>query len=749
MPEKIRGVTIELGGDASGLSKALRGVDKEINNTSKQLRDVERLLKFDPKNVDLLKQKQKLLGDEIGSTKTKLEALTKAQAKLKDNDVDETSDQYMALQREIIATQNNLKLLQKDLDRNDDALNGVADSSGKASKGILGENKAARKARGSNKQLTAILLKSAKAFADIAKVAANAFVNVAKSLTSMTNDTAEYADELLTLEKVTGISSDTLQELSYASGMLDVDLDSITTTLKKNTKAMAEAADGNMKYAEIYDMLGVNIYDANENLRSSEEVYWEVIDALGKMDNATERDAVAMELLGKSATELNPLILAGSQGMAKLAEEAHESGYVMGHEVLESFTDYQDTLDKLEKAVEALKNSMGRLLLPILKRMATTGASAISKFTNALNSADGDMSKLSEAIGETLADALDQVLAIAPDILGSVGGLFNQILGVVVNNLPRILDTVANVLISVAQSLVLHLPEIISVVLGMIGTILSALTNNLPSLAKSVLEGIMLLLDGIIDELPVLVDAVFELVTNLFNMLVELDWGTIITKLLTSIFDIVFIQLPKLLNDLIKDIIQNLPKLLQNLVEAVPDIIESLISTVIDSAFNRIWMMLDFTTFLWDMLSNIDWVKVGKGAANIGIRLVNAIISGLNKLGSWTIPGFRIGDWQIWPDTEVHLFNIPSIPLLAKGGTFSSGSAIVGEAGPELVTLSGGAAQVTPLTSNTYNNYYSSGDGAGNITINFTGSLAQLARILQPEIEAAGNRVGASLVGGR
>lgn len=113
MPGKIRGVTIEIGGDTSKLTKALKDVDKGIASTQKSLRDVNKLLKFDPGNTDLLKQKQQLLGRQVEDTTKKLEELQKAQKEMDAAGVDKTSDQYMALQREIIATEGSLKNLKK------------------------------------------------------------------------------------------------------------------------------------------------------------------------------------------------------------------------------------------------------------------------------------------------------------------------------------------------------------------------------------------------------------------------------------------------------------------------------------------------------------------------------------------------------------------------------------------------------------------------------------------------------------
>lgn len=113
MAGKIRGVTIEIGGDTSKLSKALKDVDKGIAGTQKGLRDVNKLLKFNPGNTDLLRQKQELLGRQVEDTAKKLDTLKQAQKDMDAAGVDKTSDQYMALQREIIATENALKNLKK------------------------------------------------------------------------------------------------------------------------------------------------------------------------------------------------------------------------------------------------------------------------------------------------------------------------------------------------------------------------------------------------------------------------------------------------------------------------------------------------------------------------------------------------------------------------------------------------------------------------------------------------------------
>ena len=106
MADRIKGITIEIGGDTTALSKALSGVNKEINSTQKQLRDVERLLKLDPGNVTLLEQKQRLLADSVEQTRQKLDSLKSAEKQVQQQFAQGkvSQAQYDALQREIVAT---------------------------------------------------------------------------------------------------------------------------------------------------------------------------------------------------------------------------------------------------------------------------------------------------------------------------------------------------------------------------------------------------------------------------------------------------------------------------------------------------------------------------------------------------------------------------------------------------------------------------------------------------------------------
>lgn len=193
-----------------------------------------------------------------------------------------------------------------------------------------------------------------------------ALVKAEKALISMTKKGAEHAKEIKTFSSVTGQSAESLQEFDYAAEMIGVSSDRIRDSLKETTNKMQEARDGNEATAAAYAKLGVSITDANGNLRSAEDVFYDTIDALGQMENRTERDALAMDLMSESAQELNPLIDAGSGALKKYADEAHDMGYVLDNEALTALTEVDDAYQRLQKSQESAKNQLSAEFAPYL-----------------------------------------------------------------------------------------------------------------------------------------------------------------------------------------------------------------------------------------------------------------------------------------------------------------------------------------------------------------------------------------------
>lgn len=186
------------------------------------------------------------------------------------------------------------------------------------------------------------------------------------ALAKSTMDMSKTADDLLTLSTQTGLTTDQLQEFEYASELVDVSTDTLRGSLVKLTNNMQTAATGTGSAAEAFKKLHVKVSDSSGKLKDNYEVFLKTIDALGKVKNETERDALAMDIFGRSATDLNPLIEAGSGRLKELAEQAHEVGYVVDNETLQSFGELDDAMQKLDKQGDAVKRSFAEALLPII-----------------------------------------------------------------------------------------------------------------------------------------------------------------------------------------------------------------------------------------------------------------------------------------------------------------------------------------------------------------------------------------------
>lgn len=178
---------------------------------------------------------------------------------------------------------------------------------------------------------------------------------------------AAYADDLLTMATTTGMSTKNLQEYKYMADLIDVSLDTLTGSMSKLTSTMNKANKGNKDAVKTFEDLGVAITDNNGQLRDTEDVFNDVVSALGNIENETERDAKAMDIFGKSAKELNPLIEAGADKLRDLAKEANETGYVLSGDALDALGKQQDAMDRLDKKIEGVKNSFAVGLAPSME----------------------------------------------------------------------------------------------------------------------------------------------------------------------------------------------------------------------------------------------------------------------------------------------------------------------------------------------------------------------------------------------
>lgn len=196
---------------------------------------------------------------------------------------------------------------------------------------------------------------------------AAAIVKVEKAMISMTKESASFADNIITLSMQTGQSTQQLQEFAYASELIDVSVDTLQGSLTKLTNNMQDTMNGTGNAKASFEALGVSVTNADGSMRSANDVFYETIDALGKVKNETERDAMSMDIFGRSAQDLNPLIIQGSKTIKAYADEAHNMGYVLDDEALSALGAVDDAYQRLQKTQEGVKNQLAVEFAPYLE----------------------------------------------------------------------------------------------------------------------------------------------------------------------------------------------------------------------------------------------------------------------------------------------------------------------------------------------------------------------------------------------
>lgn len=746
MANKIMGITIDIEGKTSGLTKSLQEANTSISKTTAALKDVNKALEMDPTNVDLLAQKEALLTKQIEQTNDKLTVMRQvandANEALARGDI--SQEQYASLTAELVKTESSLNSLNEQANENADAMNDAGDGAEAAADDmgeVATESENAGKAMDALK-VTAEAVGGAMAAAFAAAVAGAK--EVGEALVSCTMDAAAYSDELLTQSTITGVSTEKLQELGYAAELVDTSVETITGSMTKNLRAMDSAREGTGAAAEAYEKLGISVTNSDGSLRDNEKVYWEVIDALGQMEAGADRDALAMDILGKSAQELNPLIEAGSETMASLAQEAHDTGYVMSDEMLGAFGAFDDQMQRLNNGTEAAKNALGTVLLPVLGDLASDGTDLLSEFTNAVLDSEGDVDKLGDVIGQMIPKVVNAIMKQLPKLVGLVAKIIPQLVDTLVQNLPLILDAAMQILevlttsllspenlakivtaavtiiMRLAEFLIQNLPLIINAAIQIIVALIQGLTEALPQLIPTIIEAIMTIVQTLIDNLPLLLDCTLQLILAVAQAILDN-----LPEIISSVFEIIeavagFLLSPEGIGriaevgfELLVSLVQKLPDALTEIMNGIGGIIDDILKAFgfdegLGKGLSEIW------DNIWGIIKGVINTIIGgiNGMVSAVENAINFIIDAINSL-SWEIPdwvplvggetfGFDIPHVSFWkiPELAEGAVIPPNNPFLAVLGDQSSGTNIeapldtIKQALQEAMVVGGGQPQV-------------------------------------------------------
>lgn len=626
MADRIKGITIEIGGDTTGLSKALGGVNKEIKSTQSQLKDVERLLKLDPTNTNLLQQRQRLLAQSVEETRGKLTALKEAEQQIQQQMADgkASQEQYEGLQREIFATEQALKNLEDAASHSNATLSkvsAVADKLADAAGNISNKTKALSGAAGG-------ILGAALGSAVSAGLA---------------------ADDLNTLSKQSGFSTEQLQIWSYGADRVDVSVNDIVKSAQKLKKNMVSTSSD---VSAAWQKLGISVTDSNGNLRDSTVVFDETVRALSKIENETERDTLSMTLFGKSADSLAGIIDDGGEAFRGFGQEAKDAGLILDQDALNKANEFNDAIDKIKAqgagTFAEIGTEIAGMLLPFLDDLAAAVSTAL-EWIRGLD--DGQLKMLGTIL--LVIAGISPIFGIISSVASGVSSVSNAINGVM-TILPTLQSGFSSVFGFIASN------PIVLLIAAIVGLVALIATKG--------------------DEIQAILQKVDAFLQGVFAT----DWTTIFGPVLGNILNTFFADLKNIWDSVLQ------------VFNGVIDFIRGVFTGDWERAWNGVKEIFS------GIFSALYAVAVTPLNAIIGF--INTIIDGIN----WVISGLN----QI---PSVNFSTVGKIPFMANGGTLLQGSAIVGEAGPELLTVAGGKAVVQPLSTNTSRIEGLLGDIAGTI----------------------------------
>lgn len=411
------------------------------------------------------------------------------------------------------------------------------------------------------------------------KMAVDGLKNLGAEIVNTTKAAAAYADEINTMSTFTGISAEKLQEMRYMAELVDVSVETITGSMTKLEKTMYNAANGNKSATAAFQKLGVSVTDANGNLRDNEAVFADVIDALGRIDNETERDAVAMSVLGKSAKDLNPLILEGKDRIAELTAEAHEMGYVLDNEALDGLNSLNDTLDTLGTVGEGVKNQIGAMAAETLNGFLTPFVAQIAKIPETLKT--GGIAGVVNLFSNMIKNIITEMQQNAPQIAQAGADLLIAVINGIISNAPILLSTALTIILTFAQYIGEALPDLIPAVVEMMLEIVEVLIDNVDLLIDAAIAIILGLADGLIKSLPKLLEKAPEIVLKLTKAIAENAPKLIdaAVQLITMLTD--FLVDPQNSEMLINTTIQIIEILIMAFIENAPMLVEAAIKIMV------------------------------------------------------------------------------------------------------------------------------------------------------------------------
>lgn len=694
----------------NSINSSLREINSEMKLATAEFAD-------NASGAEALTKKQEILQKQLAEQAKKAEAAEEALKKMREAGIDPTDPAYQKMQTNLNNTKAEMAKTEKQIKSTSEEL-----KSSKVNWEAVGET----------------VGKVGKAFGAALAALGAAAVGAASALAGLTVSASNYADDLITQATFTRQTTDDLQKYAYAARFIDVEVNTLTKSMAKNIKSMDSARKGSAEYADAYKKLGVSVTDANGELRNSNDVYWDCIDALGSIQNETERDALAMQLFGKSAQELNSVIEAGSEAFKELGDEAEQMGFILSEDAVNRLGAFNDKLQVLQAGAEGLKNAASLIALPFLDTLAGEGIPIMTKFSKAVMDAEGDVTKMADALGEGISDVLNLIVEKLPEIIDMGVQMVTSLISGIVSNAPTIASAAVQIVETLVEGIAELLPLLIEGAAQLIAGLATGLAKSLPKLVPTIVDVVLKIVQTLIDNIPLLIDAALQLITGLAQGIINAIPVIVaaLPQVISSLIDGLLSAIPQIIDgiitaltenipliiqagiDLLVALIQALPEIIVTIVQAIPQIISSIVNALIGNIDQIIMagvqlfvaLIQNLPTIIVEIVKAVPQIvsgivqafaSLGGEMINAGANLLHGLWEGISGAASWLWE--KVSGWASSLVSGIKDFfgiHSPSTVFAEIGGNMADGVGVgftdnMGGVEGDMTAAMGGAGALT------------------------------------------------------
>lgn len=673
----IKGLTVEIGGDTTKLGKALEDVNKKSKALSSELGDINRLLKMDPGNADLLAQKQSVLAEAVENTAKKLETLKTVESQVQEQFArgDASEEQIRALQREIIGVTSKMEAYKKAAKETADALeelvnstdaveNGASDIGKKADEAAKNLDDLADSADDvgkSGKGMGAMLGGTAKAglaaIATAAAAAVTALVGAAESSREYRTEMGKLETAFITAGHSAETAKTTYQTLQGILGNTEqaVEASGHLAKLAENAEDLATWTDiATGVYATFGASLPIeNLTEAANETAKTGTLTGGLADALNWAGVAEDEFQASLDACTNEQERQN-LIMETLNGLYSTAAEQYREANA---EIIRA--------NEANEAWAAVMGTVGEAVEPILTDIKLLGASMVSDllpgitavtegFGELLGGGETAAEKIGEALSGLISSLLEKLSDLAPTVVRIGTELITSLVTTLISMLPELLKTGVQLILTLLEGISQALPDIILTVAEIIPDIVSALADGIPLLLEgalaffmAIIDAIPLLIDVLVPQIPTIVTTIIACLVDSATALTEgaLQLFMAITDAIPMLIEAIVPEIPNIVISISNALIEAAPTLLMAAIEllmaipqSVPKIVIELVKTVptiLDAIIN---VMMELPGRLWkiyvDVIAKvIEWSEnMAKKSKETGQNFINNVISFVKQL---------------------------------------------------------------------------------------------------------------------